>query len=97
MKFMTALLPLLSGCCLAPDYIRPEIQHESHALQHTGSEPTHYGRDIAALTAIWGIKGVTLEVSEGYTFHGDEGVYEGCKAGREVFEARLGYNFRVPK
>jgi hypothetical protein len=96
-------LAALSGCALAPDIVRPEIEHMSHTTQHEPftSHPTRYGTNLAGVTAQWNIsRRWQIEVNESVALPGDAhaGNYYGEIAGpRESFSARVGYNFEVRK
>ena len=82
---------LLTACAtLAPDALRIETAHESHLLEHAPftNTPTSHGLDRASLIMRWYRGPVTLEVGEGYSFHGMDGCLD-CP--REIFEGRLAY------
>lgn len=79
----------LTGCAtLLPDAITAEVAHESHATQHEPctNHPTEYGRNTIGLAARWERGRFFGEVSEGYSFHGNDG----SPAPKDVFEARVG-------
>lgn len=99
MKVLAAVAALsLSGCALAPNTITPFVEHVSHASQHFGSNPTHFGYEQIAVAARWNVKGAFLEMSEGYN-PGSRNSYgqacDGLYGGHEVFTARVGYDFRI--
>lgn len=96
------LLPL-SGCALMPDYIGPEVTHESHVTQHFGSDPTNYGSETIGLTAIWAKPGggPFVEVTDGVTVGPRWTNGALCGVGktlgpRETFTGTVGYLFKVP-
>src|SRR5208282_6400664 len=103
MKYL--LLPLLlSGCAALPDYVGPELSHSSHALQHLQSPDPNYGSDSIGVTAEWSKgAGPYLELHEGVTLEpawkngGLSGHGETLGAGREEFQGRLGWRFKVAK
>jgi hypothetical protein len=88
-----SVLFLSNGCAMAPDYIRPEVSHDSHLLQHAPftAQPTNYGRSLVGVAAIWRRGPWVAEVSESYNFQGGEGTYPDCRAGREAFHGMIGY------
>src|ERR1700675_1216647 len=65
--FVAVLYLGLTGCAVMPDTIGPEIEHMSHATQHEPltSTPTHFGVEIAQVTATWTYGRVYLALSEG--------------------------------
>lgn len=83
----------LAGCStLEPDAVRVYVEHESHALQHQPftSNPTNYGDQSVNLELHWQKGPAFLDLSEGYTFNGDQMCdYRVC-GGRETFKARVG-------
>ena len=101
---MKGLLPLaavlsLSGCCLAPNSVRPELQHLSHASQHAPftSHPTNYGANTLELMAHWDLPHAYVEIGEGIALESQwataEGAHGGCgeiEGPREQFIARFG-------
>ena len=97
----------LAGCALAPDSIRPEIEHMSHLAQHEPftDRPTHYGSDIVELLAHWDFPHAYLEVGEGYEIDRLSGhvvdtgtpVYGEIIGPREQFIARAGLIIPVKK
>lgn len=91
-KIIVLCAALTSGCALAPDAVRLETVHESHVTQHLFSgHGTHYGKDGTDMVLKWDHGPVVVEVSEGYSFHGNDG----SRAPREWFEAKLGYEWRL--
>lgn len=106
MKHLVLLPALaLSGCmALAPNTVRPEIAHYSHATQHEPftSNPTNYGSEVASVILHWDLpKQFSLELGEGYDLDkpwkaGNHTVIAGEMAGpREEFTARVGYAFKI--
>lgn len=85
---ITAYLAL-SGCALAPDYLRPELSHQSSAGQHwpfDSHPPSRYGMDEVGAALGWRFGGLVVEAEEAYSFHG-----EVCAVSRDVFTLRAGY------
>ena len=89
---------LVQGCAVVPsavvpDAVRLETVHESHIVQHAivDGRGTHYGRDGLGLVLKWNHGPVIAEISEGYSFHGNDG----SPAPREIFQARMGYEWRL--
>jgi len=100
----------IGGCAvITPNYIAPEIVHQSHAVQHFGSDQTNYGSEAVALEAHWDLpKHLFLDVSEGvaldkrmsypgYVNSGGATMYGyGEVLGpREQFTAKIGYRFQL--
>lgn len=95
---LIAAVLCLPGCVLVPNSIRPEVQHMSHAMQHVGPNPTHYGANTFELMAHWDIKkiayfelgeGIALDKRSGCVEHQDMG-YGEIIGPREQFVARVG-------
>lgn len=87
-----------AGCALAPNSVRPEIEHMSHATQHFGANQTNYGSDMANVVAHWDFRRAYLELAEGVSLdprwpHMD--AYGETVGPREEFTARIGYVFQV--
>ncbi len=84
----------LHGCALAPNTIRTEIEHLSHATQHLGiassvcSTNGRCGGEILSVEAHWQRGGWFADVSEGYAVERLDGLHE-------VFQGKVGYEFRV--
>lgn len=99
MKALIAVAALcLSGCCIAPNTVGPELGHTSHLTQHQPftNHPTSIGFDSIGIAAHWREMGAYLDVSEAYNFSSYEGTTcAGMCGGREVFAARVGYEFQV--
>jgi hypothetical protein len=94
---MAGLTPLLlAGCValepLAPDAVRLEVGHESSALQHMRADPTDYGTQLAGVVIKWQRGHWVGKVSEEYQI----GTCLIC-SGRDLFDARIGYEIPVPK
>ena len=95
-----ALAVLLQGCVLAPDSIRPEVEHMSHVSQHFTSDHTyysgHYGANTAEIVAHWDLPHAYIEVGEGIPLDkhwravGVEG-YGEIEGPRDQFIARAGF------
>lgn len=92
-KIIVLCAALTPGCAVVPNAVRLETVHESHITQHqfSSEHSTHYGKDGADLVLKWNHGGMVVEVSDGYSFHGNDG----SRAPREWFEARLGYEWRI--
>jgi hypothetical protein len=92
-KIIALCAALTPACAVVPDAVRLETVHESHVAQHliSSQRGTHYGKDGADLVLKWNRGRLVAEVSEGYSFHGNDG----SPAPREWFEARMGYEWRV--
>ena len=99
-----AICICLTGCAVAPDYVRPELYHDSHITQHPPFTATngHVGSSGVGITAEWQINRLQIELNEsvnlcrGWTMNGVNG-YGETQGPREEFSARIGYNFKVPK
>lgn len=103
---LAALLLLfvsLNGCAIAPDSIRPEVEHLSHLSQHKPftDHPAHYGSDLVSVIARWDIrKAFYFEIGEGVALEKYDRwtqSYGELVGPREEFTARVGYIFVVPK
>lgn len=99
MKAFLALATLsLSGCTLMPNSVGPELAHVSHLTQHQPftSHPTNIGYQTVGVAAHWYAKGFYASVSESYNFAPYEGTTcAGLCGSREVFDARIGYQFKL--
>lgn len=99
------LLTLLGvdACVVAPDSIRPELEHMSHLTQHEPftSHPTKYGSDVINVVAHWDTpKHTYFELAEGVSIDKRDRwtqSYGELVGSREEFTARIGYVFVVPK
>lgn len=87
----------LSGCALAPNTIRLQGEHMSHASQHMDGTNGHIGAELVGLVAHWQTGGVFLNVEESYNLSPADG--HACIGGicgeREVFQAQAGYEWRL--
>ena len=102
---LAASVAALTGCALLPDFIGPEVTHASHINQHFGPDSTNYGSDSVGVTGEWSTpdggpylelhEGVTLE--PGWTNGGLQGHGETLGKGREEFQGRIGWRFRIHK
>jgi hypothetical protein len=100
-----ATFALIAGCALAPDSIRPEIEHMSHATQHAPltDHPTHDAVNMFSIIAHWDVKNAAyLEIGEGFALNRQvsSGTNTWCGeiAGpREEFTARVGLIIPVRK
>lgn len=104
---ITLLVTALSGCVLAPDSLRPEVEHMSHVSQHvpfvSRANATGYGVATVELLAHWDIAktsggaGGYLEIGEGMALNRkwDCGCgvigYGEIEGPREQFMARAGW------
>ena len=95
MRILISLAVLsLSGCALAPNAVRVEATHTSHFTQHFGisksqcATPGECGWETLAVEAHWQTGGWFADASEGYAV-------ETCDGLHEVFNARVGYEFKV--
>lgn len=91
----------VSGCALAPNTVRTEVQHMSHVTQHFGDHRTNIGSESLNVIAEWRRGGAYVDISEGYNLSSGMGVVQGipCPGGicgsREIFTASVGYIWRV--
>jgi hypothetical protein len=98
---LAALAALVAGCTalapLEPNAVTPELTHLSHATQHFGADPTHYGADIADLSLEWKLgRGFFFSLAEGAVLERQQGQGFGEIEGpREQFIGRIGYRFQV--
>lgn len=90
-----AVLALMGCATLAPDYVKPEIEHVSHLTQHFGPYPVNDGYNQAAIfigydRAVSGSNGVRafFEIGEGYTV-------EMVDNKHEIFNARAGFEVQL--
>lgn len=94
-----ALSAALTGCVLAPNDIRADLQHDSHTTQHEPftSHPTNMGAQSVNLTAEWRAGHAFIDVREGYNVTpADKYPCIGGICGpRELFSASVGYIFEV--
>jgi hypothetical protein len=85
-------VPWLHGCAsLAPDEVRLETVHVSHTLQHLDgtSAAVHHQYQAIGAAAHWERGGAYVDVGEYYS------PGQGLDNRHEVFEARVGYAFKV--
>jgi hypothetical protein len=91
------LLAWLSGCALAPDTIRLQGEHMSHASQHIDGTNGHMGAELVGIVAHWQTGGWFVSAEESYNFSPADGHI--CNGGicgnREVFQAQAGYEWRL--
>ena len=92
----TALLAL-TGCCLAPNTVRLQAEHISHASQHMDGTHGHIGAELVGLVAHWQTRGWFFNAEEAYNVSPADGhrCIGGICGEREVFEAQAGYEWRV--
>lgn len=88
---------LLSGCCLAPNAVRLQAEHVSHASQHMDGSNGHIGAELVGVVAHWQAGGWFANAEESYNLSPADGHL--CNGGicgnREVFQAQAGYEWRV--
>lgn len=101
MKIIIVLAALsLSGCCLVPNSVRPELSHESHLTQHepfTG-HPTNLGVNIASLMLHWDLPHSYIEIGDGIAISPRTGLgYGDIEGPREEFSARIGLVIPIRK
>lgn len=91
------LLVALSACStLAPDALRVEVAHESHATVGSLNCHAHCAEDALSTVNLllkWKRGPLTLEAGEGFNLQGVNG--GGFYGPREVFSARAGYEFSI--
>jgi hypothetical protein len=102
MRIFSALFVLLTGCALAPDSVRPELEHMSHLSEHFGSNQQEYAVNIVNAIAHWDLtKRAYFEIAEGYNISPHWIQYnsfgEIVGNNREETSVRVGYVFEIPK
>jgi hypothetical protein len=100
MKSIIVLILALTaaGCAIAPNSIRPELEHMSHLTQHFGSHPTDDAANLVNVVAHWDTPHHTyLEIAEGINVSppGSDNSYGEIFGPREQFSARFGYVIQV--
>jgi hypothetical protein len=98
MKRLLLLAPLLlQGCALAPNSVRLQGEHISHASQHIDGSGGHMGAELVGVVAHWQTRGWFLNVEESYNLSPADGHF--CAGGicgnREVFQSQAGYEFKL--
>lgn len=98
MKIYSGLIVLLlSGCCLAPNSIRTQVEHISHASQHMDGSHENMGAELVGIQAHWQVGHWFANAEESYNFSQSSGYV--CQGGicgnREVFQASAGYEWRI--
>jgi hypothetical protein len=87
----------LSGCCLAPNTVRLQGEHVSHASQHIDGSGQNMGAELVGVVAHWQAGGWFANAEEAYNLSQSPGY--NCAGGicgnREVFEAQAGYEWRI--
>lgn len=93
-RFLPCLL--LTGC-LAPNTVRLQAMHQSHASQHLDGSGGHIGAELIGVTAHWQRQGWFADITEAYNLSpADQYRCSGGICGnREVFQANLGYEWRI--
>src|SRR5271170_1140426 len=100
---LVALVWVLAGCALVPNYVAPELEHISHATQHEPftDNPTRYGANMANIVIGYKLPhNFSVELAEGvsldhhYESSDQWGEIEGP---REQFSARIRYMIQVRK
>lgn len=98
LHFLAALAcAFSSGCCLAPNTVRTEVQHVSHLTQHFGPDRTNMGYEAFNVVAQWRKGGAYLDVGDGVNVSPRDGYrcIGGMCGPREIFTASVGYVFQV--
>jgi hypothetical protein len=101
--YMIAISALLTGCALAPNTVRTDVSHMSHASQHFGPNRTNFGAQMLNVTAQWKLGHWFAEVGESYNVSSGMGTGTGwtyvCPGGicgpREITTVSAGYIFQV--
>ena len=92
---------LLCGCAIAPDSVRPEIQHMSHLTEHFGRNQSEYAVNMVNAVAHWDLKPhAYFEIAEGYNISPHWTQYNSfgeIVGSREETSVRIGYVFEIPK
>lgn len=99
---LISLLALsVSGCALAPNTVRTEVDHLSHIGQHFGANQTNEGAEYAEVIARWQLRGAYIDVGQGYNLSAGMGpgysmVCPGGICGpRELTTVAVGYEWRI--
>lgn len=96
-RLAIGLLPLLTGCCLAPNTVRLQAEHISHASQHMDGTSGHIGAELVGLVAHWQVQGWFVNAEESYNLSPTDSY--ACDGGicgnREVFQAQAGYEWII--
>jgi hypothetical protein len=97
MKTIFLLPLLLTGCALAPNTVRLQGEHMSHASQHMDGTHGHIGAELVGVVAHWQRGGWFANAEEAYNVtSADKHVCVGGICGeREVFEASFGLEFKI--
>lgn len=97
MKFLVLLPLALTGCCLAPNTVRLQAEHVSHASQHFDGTGQHMGAELVGVVAHWQTGGWFVNAEEAVNVSPAD--RQRCIGGicgeREVFEAQVGYEWRL--
>lgn len=88
MRYLIVLL--LSGCALEPNALRVEGSHTSHLFQHFDGTPEvdRHCYDMVGVAAHWQKRGAYFDAGEYYS-------PDGLDNRHEVFEAKLGYEWKL--
>jgi hypothetical protein len=95
------LLTLFGCASLAPSYVAPEFEHESHLTQHEPftDRQTDYGANLASVVAGYNLPHhLNLEFSEGVSLdrhHTQTNQWGEIEGPREEFSARVRYMVMV--
>ena len=97
-RFAIGLFPLLlAGCCIAPNAVRLQAEHVSHASQHVDGSGCNFGAELVGVVAHWQARGWFVNAEESYNLSQNPGY--NCPGGicgnREVFQAQAGYEWRM--
>jgi len=94
MKIFIACAALsLSGCCLVPNSVRPEVEHLSHLSQHEPftEHATTLGVTMANIMLHWDLPHSYIEIGDGIALNRHEWLgYGEIEGPREEFSARVG-------
>lgn len=99
MRAAILLLTLIvSGCAaLAPDTVRLQAEHVSHASQHIDGSGHNIGAELVGVVAHWQTGAWFFNAEESYNVSQTPGCI--CAGGmcgnREVFQAQAGYEWKV--
>jgi hypothetical protein len=89
----------LYGCVLAPNSLRPEVEHMSHLSQHQPftDEPNSWGVQMVNIIAHWDLPHAYIEIGEGFALNAKSPTpwdgaprYGEIVGNREQFTARAG-------
>lgn len=98
MKRLFLLAPLLlQACCIAPNTLRIQGEHLSHASQHVDGTGGHVGAELVGIEAHWQFGHWFANLNESYNLSSADG--HACLGGicgeREIFFGSAGYEFKL--